>query len=86
MFQTSAGPKLYRSNFIDSDGTPTMSNDVTSTMLPSGMNLGMWSAAWGDYNSDGKVDVFVGASSGTGTLLKNNGAESALQMRIRRLA
>ena len=41
--------------------------------MPSGMNLGMWSAAWGDYNNDGNVDVFVGASSGTGTLLKNNG-------------
>jgi hypothetical protein len=75
MFQTSAGPKLFRSNFINTGGTPAMTyTDVTSTMLPSGMNLGMWSAAWGDYNNDGKVDVFVGASSGTGTLLKNNGA------------
>jgi enediyne biosynthesis protein E4 len=72
MFQTSAGPKLYRNN-LGSTGTLTYT-DVTSTMLPSGMNLGMWSAAWGDYNGDGKVDVFVGASSGTGTLLKNNGA------------
>jgi VCBS repeat protein/ASPIC/UnbV protein len=74
MFQTSVGPKLYRSNFINSGGAASFTyTDVTSTMLPAGLNGGMWSAAWGDYNSDGKVDVMVGAASGTGTLLKNNG-------------
>ncbi len=40
MFQTSAGPKLYRNNFINTGGTAAMTyTDVTSTMLPAGMNL-----------------------------------------------
>ncbi|HEX4416047.1 MAG TPA: FG-GAP-like repeat-containing protein [Lacipirellulaceae bacterium] len=73
MFQTSVGPKLYQNNLV-STGTPSMTyTDVTSTMLPGGMTSAMWSAAWGDYNGDGKVDVFVGGAVGTGTLLKNNG-------------
>ncbi len=72
--------QLFRNNLI-STGTPSFTfTNITSTMLPSGSAaLGdSWSAAWGDYDGDGKVDVFVGqTNSGTsGDVLKNNGASA----------
>ncbi len=32
-----------------------------------------WSSAWGDYDNDGDMDVFVGASTDTHKLMRNNG-------------
>ena len=76
MFQTNSGTFLYRNNLFNSGGTASFTfTNVTATMLPS-ITTQSWSAAWGDYNSDGKVDVMVGLASGTGVLLKNNGGSS----------
>ena len=65
--------KLYRNNII---GTGTLSYTNVSSMLPAGLSSS-WSAAWGDYDGDGKVDVFVGQSnnigSAAGDVLRNNG-------------
>jgi len=66
--------KLLRNNLI---GTGAFTfTDVSDTMLPSGLT-DSWSAAWGDYNGDGRIDVFVGQAntgSNSGDVLRNNGA------------
>jgi hypothetical protein len=71
---TSADRQLWRNNKI---GTGVFSfTNVTSSMLPSGLSSS-WSSAWGDYNGDGRVDVFVGqtnSSSNTGSSLRNTGS------------
>ena len=69
----SGSQKLYRNNMIG-DGTLTFTN--ISGDLASGLSTSAWSAAWGDYDGDGRVDVFMGQSNitGDGDLLKNNGA------------
>ena len=73
-FQGGTGARqLFRNNLIGG-GTLTYTN--ISSMLPSGLGPS-WSAAWGDYNGDGRVDVFVGQSNtstgATGDVLRNNG-------------
>ncbi|MEZ6193057.1 MAG: CRTAC1 family protein [Phycisphaerales bacterium] len=71
-FQGGAGSqKLYTSNLTQT-GTLTYTNAFA--LLPGGLGPS-WSAAWGDYNGDGNVDVFVGQSNigNTGTFLQNNG-------------
>ena len=71
-FQGALGAQqLYRNNVI---GTGSLSFTNISGMLPSGLGPS-WSAAWGDYNGDGQVDIFVGQSNigGSGDVLRNNG-------------
>jgi hypothetical protein len=67
--------QLFRNNIIGT-GSMTYTN-VTSTMLVGSGLSSSWSAAWGDYDGDHKIDVFVGqtnSGSATGDVLKNNGA------------
>jgi hypothetical protein len=75
MFQGGANAqRLYRNNLIGA-GSLTFSN--ISSLLPMGLGPS-WSAAWGDYNGDGRIDVFVGQSNtsatASGDVLRNNGA------------
>ncbi|MFD2551458.1 FG-GAP-like repeat-containing protein [Bizionia sediminis] len=50
--------------------------DGTYTEVAAQLNLAdpmqTWSAAWGDFDNDGDMDVFVGASSGTHKMLRND--------------
>ena len=77
--------ELWKNN---GDGTFSNVADITgwyNSYYPSGghdnsSNLGdpvqTWSSAWGDFNNDGFMDVYVGASSssdGGHKLMKNNG-------------
>ena len=73
MFQRSGNvPRLYRNNIV---GTGSFTFSDASNMLPSGVTDG-WSAGWGDYNGDGRIDVFVGQtnSGGSGDVLTSTGA------------
>lgn len=80
MFQGGGSPaganarQLFRNNVI---GTGSMTYTNITASLPSGLGPS-WSAAWGDYDGDGNVDMFVGQSNigATGDLIKNNGAGS----------
>ncbi|MBA4106628.1 MAG: hypothetical protein C0485_12795 [Pirellula sp.] len=76
-FQGSSGARqLYRNNVVGSGNGTLGYTNITST-LPSGSSAigDSWSAAWGDYNGDGFVDVFVGQtnSSTSGDVLRNGG-------------
>jgi hypothetical protein len=75
LFQGASGAqRFFRNNFIGA-GSLTFQNIA----LPSGLGES-WSAAWGDYNGDGKVDVFVGQtnSGATGDLLRNDSAGTTI--------
>lgn len=66
--------RLLRNNFVGSDA---LSFTNISNSLPGGIS-NSWSAAWGDYDGDGFVDVFVGQTNSgvTGSAVKNNGGTS----------
>jgi hypothetical protein len=85
LFQISGDPthglqaqQLFRNNTINPGGTPSHTfTNVTSTMLPLNPIASAWSAAWGDYDGDGKIDVLIGQDNlggANGRLLHNNGA------------
>ena len=71
-FQGAAGSQqLYRNNLIE---TGTLNYSNVSGLLPPGLGSS-WSAAWGDYDGDHRVDVFVGQTNAgtTGDVLRNLG-------------
>ncbi len=58
--------QLYRNN---GDGTFTEIGADANLRDP----MQTWSSAWADFDNDGDIDVFVGASSGAHKLARNNG-------------
>ena len=74
-FQGASTSRQVWLNNIIGTGARTFTN-VTSTWLAGITTTDSWSAAWGDYNSDGKIDVFIGQTNSgslTGRLLRNTG-------------
>jgi enediyne biosynthesis protein E4 len=71
--------QLWLNNTIGT-GAHTFTN-ITSTWLPSGLT-DSWSAAWGDYDADGNIDIFIGQTNDDsnppftvfGRLLRNTGS------------
>ncbi len=74
-FQGGSGARqLLRNNII---GTGSLTYTNISIGLPAGLGPS-WSAAWGDYDGDRRIDVFVGQSNvgvtDAGDVLRNTGA------------
>jgi len=53
------------------DGSNIYSENAAALGLDDPMQT--WSSAWGDFDNDGDMDVFVGASSGSHKLMRNDG-------------
>ncbi|WP_323787534.1 FG-GAP-like repeat-containing protein [Psychroserpens sp.] len=53
------------------DGSGNYTENAAAIGLADPMQT--WSSAWGDFDNDGDMDVFVGASSGSHKLMRNDG-------------
>lgn len=75
MFQGGFGAQQLLRNNLVGEGSFYFTN--ISGELPADLSVS-WSAAWGDYNRDGNIDVFVGQSNtsvgASGDVLSGNGA------------
>jgi len=59
-----------RNTMLTSNGDGTYTDNSASLGLDDPMQT--WSSSWADYDNDGDMDVFVGASSGSHKLMRNN--------------
>ncbi|WP_298755769.1 FG-GAP-like repeat-containing protein [uncultured Psychroserpens sp.] len=60
-----------RNNMLTNNGDGTYTENAASLGLDDPMQT--WSSSWGDYDNDGDMDLFVGASSGNHKLMRNDG-------------
>lgn len=78
LFQGSSAQSLFRNDTINIGGIASKKfTNVTSTMWQPSPIASTWSAAWGDYDGDGYVDVLIGeANNGNpfGRLMRNTGS------------
>jgi hypothetical protein len=66
------GAEARRTNIMyTNNGDGTFTENAAAIGLNDPMQT--WSSAWGDFDNDGDMDVFVGASSGTHKLMENSG-------------
>ncbi|MGS2725780.1 FG-GAP-like repeat-containing protein [Psychroserpens sp. BH13MA-6] len=60
-----------RNNMLTNNGDGTYTENGAALGLDDPMQT--WSSSWGDYDNDGDMDLFVGASSGSHKLMRNDG-------------
>lgn len=66
------GETARRTNvMLTNNGDGTYTENASALGLADPMQT--WSSTWADYDNDGDMDVFVGASSGNHKLMRNNG-------------
>jgi len=66
------GETARRTNvMLTNNGDGTYTENASELGLADPMQT--WSSTWADYDNDGDMDVFVGASSGNHKLMRNNG-------------
>ncbi|MDG5490993.1 FG-GAP-like repeat-containing protein [Psychroserpens sp. SPM9] len=59
-----------RNNMLTNNGNNTYTENAAALGLDDPMQT--WSSSWGDFDNDGDMDLFVGASSGNHKLMRNN--------------
>jgi len=72
MFMAKCGGEVARrtNQMLTNNGDGTYTENAASLGLDDPMQT--WSSSWGDYDNDGDMDLFVGASSGAHKLWRND--------------
>ncbi|WP_299333075.1 FG-GAP-like repeat-containing protein [uncultured Psychroserpens sp.] len=72
MFIAKCGGETARrvNQMFTNDGNENYTENAAALNLADPMQT--WSAAWGDFDGDGDMDAFVGASSGAHKMMRNN--------------
>ncbi|MGB1308006.1 MAG: FG-GAP-like repeat-containing protein [Oceanihabitans sp.] len=63
-------PTISINEMYTNDGNNNYTENAADLNLAD--NMQTWSSAWGDFDNDGDMDVFVGASSGSHKLMRND--------------
>ena len=63
-------PTISVDEMYTNNGNGTFTENASTLNLADSMQT--WSSAWGDFDNDGDMDVFVGASSGSHKLMRND--------------